>query len=218
MISIIFILIFLLILFFIKNNIYSKNKIDLRPKENISYPSKKIQTTPSLKLEEVELSKNYKKIIFFLLESNNLSSEPSHIIAIKMAFNLKTGDLIYLNEFKEKYNLGKFKIFSQDTLHLAFYNLKSDAPVLNLDKKYFSTMLTNTNIVEIKNSSGRNRWPKLLEIAKYYGIKYNNQIELSSIKKIKLNIQIFQKMLKHPKASIFVQDFLFNDNSYLNKL
>lgn len=218
MIFIIFILIFLLILFFIKNNIYSKNKIDLRIKENISCPSKKIQTIPSLKLEEVELSKNYKKIIFFLLESNNNSLEPSHIIAIKMAFNLKTGDLIYLNEFKEKYDLNKFNIFSQDTLHLVFYNLKSNIPILNLEKKYFSTMLTNINIVEVKNSNGRNRWPKLLEIAKYYGIKCNNQIELNSIKKIKLNIQIFQRMLKHPKASIFVRDFIFNNNSYLNEL
>ena len=79
-------------------------------------------------------------------------------------------------------------------------------------------MLTNVSTVGIKNSHGRNRWPKLLEISKYYGIKFNNNLNLNTLNNIKLNIQIFQKMLKDPKTSIVIRDFIFNDKSFLYEL
>ncbi len=216
MIFTIFIIIAILIYFYMKKAKASNCNKNIGIEENIHQPLKKIRIKPSIKLEELELSKNYKKIIFFSSEQNNQTSYPSYIVAIKMGFNLKTGDLIHLEEYKDIDDLEKFNKFSEDTKHIVFHNMKLDNYRLRLDSKIlFCTMLTNKDIVEIKNINKRDYCPELSEIAKYYGIKYNNQLGLDSLKKLKLNIQIFQKMLKDPKGSIFVRDFIFNDNSYL---
>ncbi|WP_281699166.1 hypothetical protein [Cetobacterium somerae] len=178
------------------------------------------KTLSSTKQEELELSKNYKKIIFFSLSNNiDITSDILYISAIKIGFNLKTGEIIYLEELKNTNNLQEFKNFSKDTSHFVSYNTKLYNHLLNLGAKIqFCTMLTNVSTVGIKNSHGRNRWPKLFEISKYYGIKFNNNLNLNTLNNIKLNIQIFQKMLKHPKTSIIVRDFIFNNKSFLDEL
>ncbi|MGL5568760.1 MAG: hypothetical protein ACRDB9_05945 [Cetobacterium sp.] len=223
MLYIIFIIIIIVVVFFhIKNSKFKSNIKSQNNQKTIS-TSKKVtsKTLSSTKQEELELSKNYKKIIFFSLSNNNIdiTSDVLYISAIKIGFNLKTGEIIYLEELKNTNNLQEFKIFSKDTSHFVSYNTRLYNHLLNLGAKIqFCTMLTNVSTVGIKNSHGRNRWPKLFEISKYYGIKFNNNLNLNTLNNIKLNIQIFQKMLKHPKTSIVVRDFIFNNKSFLDEL
>lgn len=222
MLYIIFIIIIIVVVFFhIKNSKFKSNIKSQNNQKTIS-TSKKVtsKTLSSTKQEELELSKNYKKIIFFSLSNNiDITSDILYISAIKIGFNLKTGEIIYLEELKNTNNLQEFKNFSKDTSHFVSYNTKLYNHLLNLGAKIqFCTMLTNVSTVGIKNSHGRNRWPKLFEISKYYGIKFNNNLNLNTLNNIKLNIQIFQKMLKHPKTSIIVRDFIFNNKSFLNEL
>lgn len=222
MLYIIFIIIIIVVVFFhIKNSKFKSNIKSQNNQKTIS-TSKKVtgKTLSSTKQEELELSKNYKKIIFFSLSNNiDITSDILYISAIKIGFNLKTGEIIYLEELKNTNNLQEFKNFSKDTSHFVSYNTKLYNHLLNLGAKIqFCTMLTNVSTVGIKNSHGRNRWPKLFEISKYYGIKFNNNLNLNTLNNIKLNIQIFQKMLKHPKTSIIVRDFIFNNKSFLDEL
>lgn len=222
MLYIIFIIIIIVVVFFhIKNSKFKSNIKSQNNQKTIS-TSKKVtsKTLSSTKQEELELSKNYKKIIFFSLNNNiDITSDILYISAIKIGFNLKTGEIIYLEELKNTNNLQEFKNFSKDTSHFVSYNTKLYNHLLNLGAKIqFCTMLTNVSTVGIKNSHGRNRWPKLFEISKYYGIKFNNNLNLNTLNNIKLNIQIFQKMLKHPKTSIIVRDFIFNNKSFLDEL
>lgn len=223
MLYISFVIIIIVVVFFhIKNSKFKPN-IKTQDSQKTVSPSVKISsnTPSSTKQEELELSKNYKKIIFFSLDNNNieLNSDILYINAIKIGFNLKTGEIIYLDELKNTSNLQEFENFSKDTIHFVSYNTKLYNHLLNLGTKIqFCTMLTNVSTVGIKNSYGRNRWPKLLEISKYYGIKFNNNLDLNTLNNIKLNIQIFQKMLKHPKTSIIIRDFIFNNKSFLNEL
>lgn len=222
MLYIIFIIIIIVVVFFhIKNSKFKSNIKSQNNQKTIS-TSKKVtsKTLSSTKQEELELSKNYKKIIFFSLSNNiDITSDILYISAIKIGFNLKTGEIIYLEELKNTNNLQEFKNFSKDTSHFVSYNTKLYNHLLNLGAKIqFCTMLTNVSTVGIKNSHGRNRWPKLFEISKYYGIKFNNNLNLNTLNNIKLNIQIFQKMLKHPKTSIVVRDFIFNNKSFLDEL
>ena len=223
MLYIIFIIIIIVVVFFhIKNSKFKSNIKNQDSKKTISISKKEIsKTIASTKQEELELSKNYKKIIFFSLSNNNLdiNSDILYISAIKIGFNLKTGEIIYLEELKNTSNLKEFEYFSNDTIHFVSYNIKLYNHLLNLETKIqFCTMLTNVSTVEIKNSHGRNRWPKLFEISKYYGIKFSNNLNLNTLNNIKLNIQIFQKMLKHPKTSILIREFIFNNKSFLNEL
>ena len=223
MLYIIFVIIIIVAVFFqIKN---SKFKSNIKIQDNQKTISPLVKGTSkilsSTKQEELELSKNYKKIIFFSLGNNNIdvNSNILYISAIKIGFNLKTGEIIYLEELKNTSNLQEFEKFSKDTIHFVSYNTKLYSHLLNLGTKIqFCTMLTNISTVGIKNSHGRNRWPKLFEISKYYGIKFNNNLNLNTLNNIKLNIQIFQKMLKHPKTSIVVRDFIFNNKSFLDEL
>lgn len=222
MLYIIFIIIIIVVVFFhIKNSKFKSNIKSQNNQKTIS-TSKKVtsKTLSSTKQEELELSKNYKKIIFFSLSNNiDITSDILYISAIKIGFNLKTGEIIYLEELKNTNNLQEFKNFSKDTSHFVSYNTKLYNHLLNLGAKIqFCTMLTNVSTVGIKNFHGRNRWPKLFEISKYYGIKFNNNLNLNTLNNIKLNIQIFQKMLKHPKTSIIVRDFIFNNKSFLDEL
>ena len=222
MLYIIFIIIIIVVVFFhIKNSKFKSNIKSQNNQKTIS-TSKKVtsKTLSSTKQEELELSKNYKKIIYFSLSNNiDITSDILYISAIKIGFNLKTGEIIYLEELKNTNNLQEFKNFFKDTSHFVSYNTKLYNHLLNLGAKIqFCTMLTNVSTVGIKNSHGRNRWPKLFEISKYYGIKFNNNLNLNTLNNIKLNIQIFQKMLKHPKTSIIVRDFIFNNKSFLDEL
>ncbi|MHA4990649.1 hypothetical protein [Cetobacterium somerae] len=223
MLYIIFIIIVIVVVFFHVKNSKFKSNIKSQNNQKTISTSKKVtsRTLSSTKQEELELSKNYKKIIFFSLSNNNIdvNSDILYISAIKIGFNLKTGEIIYLEELKNTNNLQEFKKFSKDTSHFVSYNIKLYNHLLNLGTKIqFCTMLTNVSTVGIKNSYGRNRWPKLFEISKYYGIKLNNNLNLNTLNNIKLNIQIFQKMLKDPKTSIIIREFIFNNKSFLNEL
>ena len=223
MLYIIFIIIIIVVVFFHVKNSKFKSNIKSQNNQKTISTSKKVtsRTLSSTKQEELELSKNYKKIIFFSLSNNNIdvNSDILYISAIKIGFNLKTGEIIYLEELKNTNNLQEFKKFSKDTSHFVSYNIKLYNHLLNLGTKIqFCTMLTNVSTVGIKNSYGRNRWPKLFEISKYYGIKLNNNLNLNTLNNIKLNIQIFQKMLKDPKTSIIIREFIFNNKSFLNEL
>lgn len=220
MLYFIFIIIIIVVVFFRTKNSKFKSNIKNQDSQKTISPSVKVtsKTLSSTKQEELELSKNYKKIIFFSLGNNNMdiNSDALYISAIKIGFNLKTGEIIYLEELKNTNNLQEFENFSKDTIHFVSYNTKLYSHLLNLGTEIqFCTMLTNVSTVGIKNSHGRNRWPKLLEISKYYGIKLNNN--RNTLNNIKLNIQIFQKMLKHPKTSIIIRDFIFNNKSFLNE-
>lgn len=223
MIYIIFIFIIIVVAFFCIKNFKIKQSIKSENIRKPISPSKKIvnKTDFSTKYEELELSKNYKKIIFFSLSNNSVDTSLNSfcISAIKVGFNLKTGDLIYLEEIKNTTNLQEFRALSKDTTHFVSYNIKLHNQLLNLeDKVQLCTMLTNVNIVGIKNSHGRNRWPKLFEISKFYGIKFNSSSKFNTLNKAKLNIQIFQKMLKHPKTSIIIREFIFNNKTFLNEI
>ncbi|MGL5280059.1 MAG: hypothetical protein ACRC8M_13495 [Cetobacterium sp.] len=221
MLYIIFITIIIVVVFFRIKNSKFKSNIKTQDSQKTISPSVKVTSkiSSSTKQEELELFKNYKKIIFFSLNNNiDINSDILYISAIKIGFNLKTGEIIYLEELKNTNNLQELANFSKDTIHFVSYNTKLYNNLLNLGTKVqFCTMLTNVSTVGIKNSHGRNRWPKLLEISKYYGIKFNNNLNISSLNNIKLNIQIFQKMLKHPKTSIVIRDFIFNNKSFLNE-
>lgn len=223
MLYISFIIVTAIVVFFRIKNLKLKSNIKTEDTHKSIPPSvKKInKIQSSTKLEELELSKNYKKLIFFSLGSNNIdiNSDILYISAIKIGFNLKTGEMIYLDELKNTTNLQEFESFSKDIMHFVSYNIKLHHQILNLENKIqLCTMLTNVSTVGIKNSHGRNRWPKLLEISKYYGIKFNNNLSINTLNNIKLNIQIFQKMLKHPKTSTIIRDFIFNDKSFFEEL
>ena len=223
MLYISFIIVIAIVVFIRIKNLKLKSNIKTEDTHKSIPPSvKKInKIQSSTKLEELELSKNYKKLIFFSLGSNNIdiNSDILYISAIKIGFNLKTGEMIYLDELKNTTNLQEFESFSKDIMHFVSYNIKLHHQILNLENKIqFCTMLTNVSTVGIKNSPGRNRWPKLLEISKYYGIKFNNNLSINTLNNIKLNIQIFQKMLKHPKTSTIIRDFIFNDKSFFEEL
>ncbi|MGL5534723.1 MAG: hypothetical protein ACRDB5_01855, partial [Cetobacterium sp.] len=74
MLYIIFIIIIIVVVFFhIKNSKFKSNIKSQNNQKTIS-TSKKVtsKTLSSTKQEELELSKNYKKIIFFSLSNNNI--------------------------------------------------------------------------------------------------------------------------------------------------
>lgn len=193
----------------------SKTRVSQQPEIAVK---KSIIISKKIESEKEEISEDYKKIIFYTVEVMSNLSDISKITAIKMGFNLKTGEFIRLEEFQDT-NKETFKIFSNDVKHFVSHNVKLNESTLDLNQKIqFCTMLTNVNIVEIKKSNGRNRWPKLLEVSKYYGVKSNEDLVSNNLNITKLTIQVFQKMLKHPKGSIYVRDFIFNDISYKTEL
>ncbi|MGL4653416.1 hypothetical protein [Cetobacterium sp.] len=193
----------------------SKTRVSQQPEIAVK---KSIIISKKIESEKEEISEDYKKIIFYTVEVMSNLSDISKITAIKMGFNLKTGEFIRLEEFQDT-NKETFKIFSNDVKHFVSHNVKLNESTLDLNQKIqFCTMLTNVNIVEIKKSNGRNRWPKLLEVSKYYGVKSNEDLVSNNLNITKLTIQVFQKMLKHPKGSICVRDFIFNDVSYKTEL
>lgn len=222
MIYILVVAIGMVLFFYIKSSKKSKYTSRVRVRgSNIRVPQhpevtvrKNVVTSQKIEPEKEEISEDYKKIIFYTVDTvSNLLDIPK-ITAIKMGFNLKTGEFIRLEEFQNT-DKEAFKIFSNDVKHFVTHNVKLNESTLDLNQKIqFCTMLTNINIVEIKNSNGRNRWPKLLEVSKYYGLKSNEDLISSNLNITKLTIQVFQKMLKHPKGSICVRDFIFNDVSY----
>lgn len=126
-----------------------------------------------------------------------------------------TDEIIYEKRNKANYELffykdhDNFRKFCSGVFHFVGHNINYDKNFLNFELKYiFCTMLENTDIIEIKNERGENKWPKLEEAALYYGLKPNLKNLHDSYYDTSLTYGIFKKMLTNDKTKVKVLKFL----------
>ncbi|MGL4955403.1 MAG: hypothetical protein ACRC4Y_08025, partial [Cetobacterium sp.] len=131
MIYILVVAIGMVLFFYIKSSKKSKYTSRVRVRgSNVRVPQhpevtvrKNVVTSQKIEPEKEEISEDYKKIIFYTVDTvSNLLDIPK-ITAIKMGFNLKTGEFIRLEEFQNT-DKEAFKIFSNDVKHFVTHNVK----------------------------------------------------------------------------------------------
>lgn len=117
-------------------------------------------------------------------------------------------------------DLPNFHDFVGDSKHFVAHNINFDMKFINKHSSHqFCTMMSNTTIVKaISPKTGRIKWPKLMEAAKYYGIRVNESELHDSFYDVKLTIEVFKSMLIHPRGSKYVKDFLHNNSSYIREI
>lgn len=103
-----------------------------------------------------------------------------------------------------------FHDYCRGVNHFVGHNIDFDEKYINNFKlKYtFCTMRENTNIIQIKNEKGKNKWPTLEETAKYYEIELNSNHLHDSYYDISLTFKIFKKMIRNQKTRNKVLKFL----------
>lgn len=121
------------------------------------------------------------------------------------------------NTFKEngvypKYyvdDVDSFYEFCDGSKHFIAHNIKFDRQFIPfILEKQFDTMLENVDIVKIPSTNPYNKykWPKLIECANYYGVKYENDNMHQSMYDVLIMARVFYVMFKknHTKLLEFI--------------
>jgi DNA polymerase-3 subunit epsilon len=102
-----------------------------------------------------------------------------------------------------------FRLFCSDTRHYAGHNIFYDKQYIDFWlPNMFCTMKTNIDILRLKKSNGRPKYPSLNETAKFYGIKIDKNELHGSMYDSFITYQVFTKMLENEKAKDKVYAFL----------
>lgn len=118
------------------------------------------------------------------------------------------------NDFHDFYK------FIGNCKHFVAHNIEFDKRFINKSLDYeFCTMKTNTSIVgAISPKTGKIKWPKLIEAAKYYNIKVNENEFHDSLYDVKITLEVFKKMFNHPVANSYAKEFIYNNSSFTKNI
>lgn len=107
----------------------------------------------------------------------------------------------YTGEYPKYYtdDVDSFYAFCDGSKHFIAHNIKFDRQFIPfILEKQFDTMLENVEIVKIPSNNPYNKykWPKLIECANYYGVKYENDNMHQSMYDVLIMARIFYVMFK----------------------
>jgi DNA polymerase-3 subunit epsilon len=98
-------------------------------------------------------------------------------------------------------DIQSFKDFCAGAIRFVGHNISFDAQFLDFElKRTFCTMRENTNIMKLKNSSGRLKAPNLSEAANFYRITVDEDKCHGSEYDTQLAYEIFRKMLARKRS------------------
>ena len=141
------------------------------------------------------------KINFGAIRVNGLTDENISILR---------KDRNYSKYFQEDYD---FEDFCDGVKHFVAHNISFDSQFLNIPyMRKFCTMNENVENLKIEGKYGNYKWPKLNEIAKYYGIEVDELSTHRSDYDTYLCKEIFVKMLKDNNYNSKILEFLSDNN------
>lgn len=115
-------------------------------------------------------------------------------------------DTKYSKYFKDDVD---FEQFCKGCKHFVAHNIIFDRKFIPFDLvNQFCTKEKNTKILKIPGKYGQYKWPRLNEVAKYYGIKLDEDKWHGSEYDTQICAEIFREMLKRNKTHQLIRDFL----------
>jgi DNA polymerase-3 subunit epsilon len=118
----------------------------------------------------------------------------------------KRGGALYAEHFHADRD---FAIFCDGVRHYVGHNIAFDRKFIPFPLKHcFCTMRENTNIIKIPGYYGGFKYPRLSEAAEYYGLAPESGRLHGSDYDTRLTYEIFKKMLRGPRTSRRVREFL----------
>ena len=113
----------------------------------------------------------------------------------------------YPNRFKD--DLNSFYVFIENATHFIGHNISFDLQFIEPIKltHIFCTMRSNINIIKLPYRNGY-KYPKLLEAAQYYNVKYNANNLHGSLYDVYITYKVFHSMSNHHIAKNIVTEFL----------
>lgn len=99
--------------------------------------------------------------------------------------------------------------FCKDTNHFVAHNISFDRKFIPFDlKNQFCTKESNIDILKILGKFGKYKWPRLNEIAKYYGIELDEEKWHGSAYDTEICKDIFVTMFEKKETTEIVRNFL----------
>lgn len=120
----------------------------------------------------------------------------------------------YPKTFKE--DVQNFYQFCDGAKHFIAHNIRFDRQFIPFKLEYqFDTMLENINIVKVPNTNRHSgyKWPKLLECAKFYNIKLEEEQLHNSMYDVLIMARIVYVMSKNKMTSNIIRRFLVDNIS-----
>lgn len=117
---------------------------------------------------------------------------------------------IYPMTFDE--DIDSFIEFCSGAKHYIAHNIRFDRDFLPFVlENQFDTMLENQYVVNIEDEYGRVKWPKLMECAKYYNIKLDEDRLHESMYDVIIMARVFYCMFKKSATQKRILDFILNE-------
>ena len=102
-----------------------------------------------------------------------------------------------------------FVDFCKDTNHFVAHNISFDRKFIPFElEQQFCTKESNVEILKIPGKNGKYKWPRLNEVAKYYGIELDENRWHGSEYDTEICKEIFVTMLKNEETSDAIKKFL----------
>lgn len=103
----------------------------------------------------------------------------------------------------------EFVDFCKDTKHFVAHNISFDRKFIPFElEQQFCTKESNVEILKISGKNGKYKWPRLNEVAKYYGIELDENRWHGSEYDTEICKEIFVTMLKNEETSDAIKKFL----------
>ena len=99
--------------------------------------------------------------------------------------------------------------FCKDTRHFVAHNISFDRKFIPFElEQQFCTKESNVEILKISGKNGKYKWPRLNEVAKYYGIELDENRWHGSAYDTEICKDIFVAMLKNKETFEIIKSFL----------
>jgi DNA polymerase-3 subunit epsilon len=136
------------------------------------------------------------------------------------AININKLDYKTVSKLRENSNYPKyfkddllsFYNFIKDSTHFVGHNIAYDlrfVKPINISH-YFCTMTSNTKILKLKNKKNNLKPPKLLEVAQFYNVNYDNTSLHNSLYDVLITYNVFVKMSKFNQTRELISNFINN--------
>lgn len=177
-----------------------------------------IKVVINLENFEISIIDQYQRY-YFPTEAYNYYAIKVNGLSYKKVYDLrKQLKVNYTKHFDNDFY--DFHKFIGDCKHFVAHNIEFDKKFINKSLDFqFCTMRTNTSIVGASSpKTGKVKWPKLIEAAKYYNIKVNENEFHDSLYDVKITLEVFKKMFNHPVGNLYIKEFIYNNSSFVKNI
>ena len=164
---------------------------------------------------DIDLKSNsYKEIekfnrFYFRNEGEEINTEAVAVNGLtdKEILRRRVESGIKYSEYFEKDK--DFIDFCKDTRHFVAHNISFDRKFIPFElEQQFCTKESNVEILKISGKNGKYKWPRLNEVAKYYGIELDENRWHGSAYDTEICKDIFVAMLKNKETFEIIKSFL----------